>query len=988
MSAPHHVTVPLKRITAAFPQIPLAVIFATSLAATQPVFAAEKPAAGLPAREVEFFEQKVRPLLVKHCYECHAEENGGEIKGGLRLDVRAGWEAGGDSGPAIVPRKPAESLLIEAVKYESFEMPPAGRLPAEEIAILEEWVARGAIDPRDGDAAVPARPTIDLEEGRRFWAFQPPQRTEAPEVKDTDWPRDDLDRYILAKLEAAGLAPAADADRRTWIRRITFDLIGLPPTPEEISAFLADNSPEAREKVVDRLLGSPHFGEHWGRHWLDVARYADSNGSDFNATFYNAWRYRNYVIDAFNRDKPFDQFAREQIAGDLLPAENDYQRAEQLVGSTFLMLGPKMLSERDKEKLEMDIVDEQVDSFGRAFLGLTIGCARCHDHKFDPIPTHDYYALAGIFTSTITIEGESQQYVSAWKTTPLPIEEEHARLLAEYEKQHSAMKKQVAEAAGRIKAAEKQLANSSLLKLGVLVDDIDAVKVGKWKSSTYSPLFVGKGYVHDDKQDKGNKSITFTPELTEPGMYEVRISFAGGSGRDAKVPVTITHAEGTETLLVDQTKVPEIEKLFHVVGRFRFDSGREGKLTISTENTTEFVLADAAQFIPVAELEAKDKAADKSQQATAAAEELKALKKAHADLEANLKEFEKTAPPPAPVAFAPRERKDPADCELCVRGNHLQRGPAIPRGFLQVVSSDKAKVTDRDSSGRQELAEWVTDPQNPLTARVMVNRIWKHLLGEGIVRSVDNFGQLGDRPTHPELLDRLALDFIDSGWSTQAMIRRIALSHTYQMSSRHDDRGMAADPENRLLWRAHRRRLTAESIRDSLLMISGRLDRTQGESPVASLGRLAVDNSKQETGSRRSTALRRSIYLPIVRNVLPEILTTFDFADPDVVTGRRPVTNVPAQALLLMNSPFVRDAAEATAERLLEEESPENRQRISRAYELILGRLPDEGELQRIEKYLDSTDSSAEGENTEADLTSFSQVVQALFASTEFRMLD
>ena len=372
----------------------------------------------LNAADVAFFETRVRPLLSKHCFECHSID-AGQLKGGLSLHNRAGWAAGGESGPAVVPGKPDESLLIEAVRYESYEMPPKGKLADSEISILEEWVRRGAPDPRSGEFKAPATAQIDFEKERQFWAFQPPQEHHPPDVRNSVWPADSIDFFTLSKLEAKGLAPAPDADAATWLRRITFDLTGLPPSVEELETFVTDPTSDvingdARRKVVDQLLASDQFGVHWGRHWLDVARYADSNCGDFNATFYNAWRYRNYVVNSFNDDKPYDQFVREQIAGDLLPAANDDQRTEQLVGSTFLMLGVKMLSERDKNKLTMDVVDEQIDTAGKAFLGMTLGCARCHDHKFDPIPTADYYSLAGIFRSTVTLEGESQQYVSTW----------------------------------------------------------------------------------------------------------------------------------------------------------------------------------------------------------------------------------------------------------------------------------------------------------------------------------------------------------------------------------------------------------------------------------------------------------------------------------------------------------------------------------------------------------------------------------------------
>ena len=937
----------------------------------------------------EFFEKKVRPILVKHCYECHASD-AKELKGGLALDSKAGWEKGGDSGPAVKPGDVDGSLLIESIRYDGLEMPPKGKLAAEEIAILESWVKQGAPDPRiDRTAAAEVRPPIDYEKGRQFWAFHPPVRHAPPEVKNAAWALDNIDRFILAKLEAKQLSPSPDADRPTWLRRVTFDLTGLPPTPDEIAEFVKDNTSQAYAKVVERLLNSPHFGEHWGRHWLDVVRYADSNGNDFNATYYNAWRYRNYVVAAFNQNKPFDQFVREQIAGDLLPAKTDEQRADGLIATTFLMIGPKMLSERDKEKLRMDVIDEQIDTMGKAFLGLTLGCARCHDHKFDPIGADDYYALAGIFRSTTTFEGESQQYVSAWKESNLPISEEHASVLAAYQKTKSKLDAELKTAKNKLKTAETQLSEMKPNRLGLVVDDEQAKLVGDWKKSTFSPRFVGVGYVHDDKKDKGKKSISYEPEFPEAGEYEVRFSFASSQGRDKAVPVTIYHAGGEATVKVDQTARPPIGGLFLPLGRFQFGKGRSGKVVINTAETTEYVIADAVQFIPVTELEKPTDAPKMDEVMSDKRDELAKTTQQIKLLEEKLKALEADAPPPAPQAMAAKEAEDVEDCHLCIRGEPHRRGKLVKRGFLQVISNQT--VNNDKESGRRELAQWLSSAEHPLTARVMVNRIWQHLLGEGLVRTVDNFGEQGERPTHPELLDTLTLDFIENDWSMKSLIRRIVLSHVYRQQAAANEVAFLADAENRLLWRANRRRLPAESIRDSLLAISGRLDPNPPDgSGVAKLGRLAIGNNAGEQTTAKNQIFQRSLYLPVIRNDLPELLTVFDFADPDLVVGQRPVTNVPAQSLLLLNSPFVTDCAKQTAENLLQRPDLTNSRRLDLAYQLILGRPPQTAETERALAYLSTQLPQIEGSPPKpADQQlAWSRLIQALLASTEFRMVD
>ncbi len=951
-------------------------------------------------QHVQFFETRIRPVLVEHCYACHAS-TGDEVKGGLVLDSRAGLIKGGDSGPALVKHQPDASLLIEALRYEGLEMPPAGKLPDEVIRDFERWIKLGAPDPRsEALGPRPATRTIDIDEGRRFWSFQQPRRHAPPPVQAADWPRNRIDHFVLARLEAADVSPVGDAPTAALIRRIYFDLTGLPPAPSELAAALHEEGDAALESLVDRLLDSPQFGAHWGRHWLDVARYADSNGSDFNATFHNAWRYRDYVVNAMNGDKPFDQFVREQIAGDLLPFASDAQRAEQLIATGFLMLGAKMLSERDKEKLQMDVVDEQISTVGSAFMGMTLGCARCHDHKFDPIPMRDYYALAGIFRSSRTLHGESQKYVSTWRRRGLPADPAHLKAVRRHEQKEKELGAAVAASKKRLQKLERQLNGLAATANPLLVDNVAAKLMGSWKSSTLVPSFIGPGYLHDDKQGKGSKSASFTFSPPAAGDYEVRVSYTSGSSREKRVPITILHAEGQAQVTLDQSRKPPIEGLFASVGTFRFAMDRPATVTISNAGTTGHVIVDAVELVQLDAAGAPVAAAarETTDAATPIRTEMAAVKKEIADLEQQEKEHADAAPPPLPQAIAVAELDEIDDCAICIRGEHHNRGELVPRGFLQVASTGAPPTLPDGESGRRQLADWIASPDHPLTGRVIVNRVWHHLIGAGLVRSVDNFGQLGERPSHPELLDDLAARFVspsgDGGfaWSIKQLVREIVLSRTYQLASDHDEVSWTADPENRLLWHAHRKRLPAESIRDSMLAISGTLDLSPGGSPVEGLGTLVNNNSASAKSYRSEETSKRSLYLPIIRNELPAALTAFDFADPDLVVGRRPVTNVPAQALLLMNSQFVMDSARLTAAALLRDSAMTTEQLVAATYRRVLARDPTPTEVEQAVSYLQVAPPGATEGPTDLPVrpteTRLGRFVHVLFASTEFRMLD
>ena len=748
-----------------------------------------------------FFESKVRPVLIKRCYDCHSTEK--KTKGGLALDTRAGWQHGGDNGPAIIPGDLTKSLVIKAVRYldKDFAMPPKSRLPADEVAILEEWVKRGAPDPRNGETAKAAKPkrTINLDDGRKFWAFQPVANPAAPGVKDTAWAKDPVDRFLLAKLEAKGLKPAGDADRHTWIRRVSLDLTGLPASAEEVLAFANDNSDSAHAKVVDRLLASPAYGERWARHWLDLTGYADMIGTSNEVFAEHAWRYRDYLIQAFNQDKPFDLFIKEQLAGDLMPASSPEQRASQLVATGFLMVGDLEIVNPDKAKMETDHIDTQLIKIGGAFLGMTMGCARCHDHKFDPVGLEDYYGMAGMLRSSPS-SGKMVGF-GVWSTIrSVPLPESPAQLAERQKAEAEHAAKLTAHKAEQARLTEEN--NAVVAKLAALEKTAKATPVAAAPTPKPSP-----------EQDALTKR------------------------RD-------------EIAALLKTKASEIQ---------------------------------------------------------------------HA-------EFFKSK---APKAFAMQDDAKPADMPIYVRGNPYAPAAVVPRGALRVASWDKFPAIPAGQSGRLQLAEWIADRRNPLTARVTANRLWQKLFGEGLVRSVDYFGERGERPSHPELLDHLATRFMADGWSQKRFLRGLVLSRAYRLSSANHAEGLSLDPENRLFWRMNRQRLEAEAIRDSLLKVSGELATKSGGPSLAleiieNTGALAAAGinppSYHHRKSRPSQDFERTVYLPVMRNgpsSADKIRSFFDFVDPASITGQRNQTVMPTQSLFLLNNDLVRKRAGAMAKQLI-----------------------------------------------------------------------
>jgi hypothetical protein len=746
---------------------------------------ADPPARPPTAPETDFFERRVRPVLAEHCYACHGPK---KQRGKLRFDSAAFLRRESESGPLVVPGHPEKSLLIQAVRREGeVKMPPPPRpkLPPQAAADLSAWVKMGA--PWPEAKATPA--ALEEEAWQRHWAFQPVRPPPLPAVKDAAWARTPVDRFILAGLEARDLAPSADADRRTLLRRVSFDLTGLPPTAEEVAAFEADSSPRAFANVVDRLLASPHYGERWGRYWLDVARYADTKGYVFEdeRRYAYSYTYRDYVIRAFNEDLPFDRFIEEQLAADRLLAAEPGRDRRSLAAMGFLTLGRRFLNN------QADIIDDRIDVVTRGLLGLTVTCARCHDHKFDPIPQKDYYGLYGVFASS---------------------------------------------------AEPREL-----------------------------------------------------PQIAEPERTPAYLAFE-----------------------------KEVNARLAAVAKFR--EAHRAELSAGNRKFRD---------------------------------ELRRLQKKVDALRAS-------SPFAPPRAMVLEDLPRPITPHVFRRGNPNNPGPAVPRQFLAALSG-KDRKPFTDGSGRLELARAIASRDNPLTARVFVNRAWLHLFGAGLVSTPSDFGLRSEPPSHPELLDYLAGTFVDDGWSVKKLLRRIVLSHVYQQASANDPRGTQVDPENRLLWRLNRRRLDFEALRDALLSASGRLDRNAGGP--------AVDITRAPwTG-------RRTVYGFIDRQNLPGLFRTFDFASPDATSPRRYQTTVPQQALFLMNSPFVLEQARRLAGRPEVAGKARPEERIAALYRLAYGRAADADEISLGLRFLQAAAQEPGGQ-----LGPWERYAQVLLLANEFSFVD
>ncbi|OYW77990.1 MAG: hypothetical protein B7Z37_01680 [Verrucomicrobia bacterium 12-59-8] len=892
--------------------------------------------------KIAFFEKNVRPILIKRCYECHSVESG-KSKGGLAIDSRESILKGGDSGPALVAGDPEKSHIIESVRYQNqdLQMPPKGAMPAAEVKTLEEWVKMGAPDPRAAVASTKhaAPRVIDLKEGAKHWAFRPISNPPVPKADAAN----PIDAFISEKLAEKGLTLAPPADKRTLIRRATFDLTGLPPSPQEVEAFLADHTPDAFAKVIDRLLRSPQYGEKWGRHWLDVARYSDSNGLDENIALGTAWRYRDYVVQAINADKPFDQFITEQVAGDLLEAKDLATRKEHVTATAFLNLGAKVLAEPDKEKLTMDVIDEQIDVMGRAFMGLTLGCVRCHDHKFDPIPQDDYYALAAIFKSTQSFSVDRIGALSTAYEAPMGSLDDFAAIISSeriLKDQKAAVSK--AESAA-ITALRKEVRDHAVDYL-MAAAKLPATPTLSQVRPVAEPLGLRAHVLLNCRVYlAANETLPFF----KPWQDALKTT---GDVQPLRSYYTAIFAAAEK--IKPDPKVTAEDSLLHQA-RAALDAPA-GFLALPPEPIILF----------------PKEVADK----------VRALKDTMMTTESNLPDL----PTTLAVAESPKILKE---LPIHIRGSHLALGRPIPRGFIQVAQASlKSKPQfPTNQSGRLELARWLASPEHPLTSRVIANRIWSWHFRQGIVPTTDNFGLLGQQPTHPELLDWLARWFTSNGWSLKDMHRLIMSSRTYQQSSATTAQGYAADPEDLLLHHFPVRRLEAEEIRDALLSVAGSLDNTIGGKTIPRRNREFVFNhTSKDFTSYGST--RRALYMPIIRNNLYDLFQQFDYPDPSTSTGLRHSSVVSPQALLLMNSDLATDAAQSFAARVFKL-STDKEARLRAAYRIAFAREATADDLRRAENYLTAADASlnsSQQDSTKRELEAWALLCQALMMSNEF----
>ncbi len=947
-----------------------------------------------PAGSVEFFEQRIRPLLVDHCYECHAVDS--DQAGGLSVDSRSSLQLGGESGPAIVPGDAMASKLYRVVANidPELEMPPDGKLPPRAIDDLRKWIDAGAVDPRDELTAPQARrkaDPVDWNAAADHWAYKPPLNVPVPSVGDhnldRDWPSHPIDHFILTRLQDQGFRPSPEAEPEALLRRLSIDLTGLPPTPHQIRGFLAAADAGAQyEHYVDRWISSPDFSERFARHWLDVVRYAESVTLR-GLILTEAWRFRDYVIDSIDRDRSWKDVLLEHVAGDLLTLESLEARRQAQIATTFLCLGNSNLENQQKRELEMDFIDEQLDTIGRALLGQTIGCARCHDHKFDPIPTSDYYALAGILNGSVGIDHAN---VSRWVEIRLPLTHEE-------EERESRLSTALVELKAELDSVKKRLRGSTAMDVtsvssadlpGFVVDQTHAQRVGQWQESSHTKPFVDGSYLHDMNAGRGEKSLTYHPEKLPAGVYEVRISYCAQAGRSSRVPVTVFSAEGEQTILVNQRETPGVDGLWHSLGQFRFEPGGQAFVMISNEGADGHVIGDAVHFRPIDSAASDQLASSKvtDSQSDLAVQRLreseKRLTRELGDLQKQLDSLPKS------MGLRPREKAD--DLPIHIRGSIHNLGEVAPRGVLRVIGGDQYQFElGEGDCGRLELARWIANDANPLTARVLVNRIWLWVMGQGLVRTADNFGTTGQQPTHPELLDWLTLRFIEDGWSIKRLVKQIVMSSTYRQSSIRpaaDDLRMMTDPDNRLWWRADRKPVSAEALRDGVLAISGELDPTRFGSRI----RPGTNTDYSYEHDPRT----RSVYLPAFRNSVPDLLEAFNYTDPSYVTGQRQRGIVAQQALMVLNHPWFAERAAAAAARNLREAGSSARDRIEFAFLQTLARKPQPDELADTihfyeECYRESIHPTASTDRIEvASAEALAQVYRILFATAEFRLVD
>lgn len=898
---------------------------------------AKDPAAEFKAtpEQEAFFEQKIRPLLVTRCFECHGEK---KQEGSLRLDSRASILKGNESGPAIVAGKPEESRLVEVIGYQdALRMPPKQKLADAEIALLTEWIKIGAPFPASAAAMGPAlgesaTPAGIVKARATHWSYQPIRRAEPPAVKNTTWGAGDIDRFVLAKLEEQGLNPSPPADRRTLLRRASFDLIGLPPTAEEVAAFENDKSDGAFASVVDRLLASPHFGERWGRHWLDVARYADTKGYVFTEErkYPFSYTYRDYVVRALNNDLPFDRFILEQLAADQLATGDD---KAPLAAMGFLTLGRRFGNN------QFDIIDDRIDVVSRGLLGLTTACARCHDHKFDPIPTDDYYSLYGIFASSV--EPADLPLIGA------PQMNDAYR---EYEQE-------VAKREGAISAMQAEKLTALIEELRSRTSEFLAVAADKDGQALPDavPLAIGSGEVRREVVTRWRNFLAETAKQPHPvfgAWHQLAALPAEGFAEKANQIIAglsdATDAQPRTNALVKQALLAappqSMRDLATIYGRLLTDAHQQW-IKLQAEKPAAAAGAAAPTVLPDAAAEELRQVlyAEKNPTVVTADESRRFFNRAVRDKLNELKKavdtFKANSAAAPPRAMVMNDAPQPKPSHVLIRGNPGRPGKEVPRRFLQVLSPAEAPAYQK-GSGRLELAQAIASPANPLTARVIVNRVWMHHFGRGLVATPSDFGSRGAEPTHPELLDYLAATFMEEGWSLKKLHRRILLSNVWQQASDDRPEGIKADPENRLIWKMNRQRLEFEPMRDALLAVSGRLDRSLGGRPVDLFA--------------TPFTTRRAIYGFIDRQDLPGTFRVFDFASPDVSTPMRPQTTVPQQSLFGMNSPLVVEQTRALAARPEVAQAGDTTARIQALYRLIFARAADADEVTVGREFIES----------------------------------
>lgn len=854
--------------------------------------------------DADFFETKIRPLFAEKCYACHTEAR----MGGLQLDSREHFLKGGKSGPIAIPGNPDASLLVKALRYNATpKMPPTGKLSAGQIEAVEAWVKAGAVWPQNEKAALKSPPYKITAEQRAFWSFQPVRPVPPPEVPSAKWARTEIDRFIAEKLEERGLRPVRPADRRTLIRRATYDLTGLPPTAEEVEAFEQDRSPDAFAKVVDRLLASPRYGERWGRLWLDVARYSDDRlDSERDNPYPASFRYRDWVIQAIQNDMPYDVFVKAQIAGDQLPDREKYEPA---LG--FYALSPEMQ-------------DERVDATARGFLGLTVACAQCHDHKYDPIPTRDFYSLAGIFRNT-----ELHEIPLAPKDT-----------VAAYKAQEALIQKKEKELKEYVDAQSAQLGL-------ILASDTARYLLASGQPSPKAPDAPGDVPLDPETLTRWTKYLA-KPEKQHPFLMDWYAASdqaqRGKAAADFQAQVLAVIAEKTH---VDDEN--------HV--RLGIDPTRED---LSKAN---LVSLDRAKFGLWEDLLGDHGVLHYTDDAKKAEAKIDRFLSGFwldhlTRLRAELAVLKKDLPPAYPVLQTIADKEKPEEQHVWIRGSPDNPGDPAPPHFLAILSPAEPERFDRGKE-RLELAEAIACPSNPLTARVIVNRVWQQHFGYGIVRTPSNFGAQGDRPSHPELLDYLADRFVREGWSLKKLHREIMLTAAYALGDENSERNYAEDPDNRLLWRYNRRRLDVESLRDSILYVSGKLDLEEGGPAV----RLDKENN------------RRTVYAYISRRQLDPMLALFDFPNPNNTSEQRMQTTVPLQKLFFMNSPFVIDQSAALTARIAANASNDG-QRITATYRSVLQRDPTPEERKLALEFV------------RGNAGAWSEYTQVLLSSNEFTYLN